>query len=60
LDEFNALENIMIPALIDRQPRIKWKRALELLEQMELADERTTNLHNYQEVNNKGLPWQGR
>jgi lipoprotein-releasing system ATP-binding protein len=39
LDEFNALENIMIPALIDKQSRKKVEsRALELLEQMGLSD----------------------
>lgn len=39
LDEFNALENIMIPALIDQQARKKVEiRALELLDQMGLSD----------------------
>lgn len=41
LDEFNALENIMIPALIDHQARKKVElRALELLDQMGLSDRR--------------------
>jgi len=39
LEEFNALENIMIPGLISNQPRKKIEnRAKELLDQMELAD----------------------
>lgn len=39
LNEFNALENIMIPALILNQPRKKVEvRALELLEQMGLIE----------------------
>jgi lipoprotein-releasing system ATP-binding protein len=39
LDEFNALENIMIPGLINKQPYKKVaKRAMELLDQLGLAE----------------------
>lgn len=39
LPEFTALENVMIPALIDKVPsKIAKERAMELLKQMNLAD----------------------
>jgi len=39
LEEFNAMENVMIPALINHQSRKKCEsRAMQLLEQMGLSD----------------------